>query len=107
MIPERNLESLTFREKIRDAAHLSRALIEHLEQAVEPKIQQLMGCVRVKPGAKEEDTQDVTVRSLAAAVLESERFAENLNNRLVQYATAIVNESQDILNPQRRAGGPR
>jgi hypothetical protein len=107
MIPARNIESLTLRDKIRDAAQLSRALVEHLAQAVEPKTQQLLGVMRARPASNEPELADVTVRSHVAAVLESERFAGELNDRLLAYGRSIVESASDIQAGSQRPGGRR
>lgn len=104
MATQRKIESLTYREKLRDGAHLTRELIEHFSQSLEPKIQRIKTVVRTRSQPGEDDVPDVTVRNLVATVMESERFASELCERLEEYSRAIVSESENILEPKQRPG---
>lgn len=104
MATQRKIESLTYREKLRDGAHLTRELIEHFSQSLEPKIQRIKTVVRTRSQPGEDDVADVTVRNLVSTVMESERFASELCERLEEYSRAIVSESENILEPKQRPG---
>jgi len=99
MLPYRKIETLTFRDKIRDCNTLTRELLEHLDQAVVPKIQRIKDDVRSRSQAHDDELSDVTVRNLVAVVLEGERFTSELCDRIEQYGRAIVSEAYQILNP--------
>ncbi len=98
------MDSLTYREKIRDCAHLTRELVEHLELAVVPKVDRIKNVIRVRNSPVDDDIPDVTVRNLVATLLESEDFAAGLLQRLDEYSQAIVRESEDVMNPKSRRG---
>lgn len=100
MLPYRKIETLTFRDKIRDCATLTRELAEHLDQAVIPKIHRIREDVHSRSQFRDDDIPDVTVRNLVAVVLEGEQFTAELCDRIEQYGMAIVSESIQILNPE-------
>jgi hypothetical protein len=90
------LDHLTCREKLRDAAHLTRELVEHLEQGFSPKLQELIRQLKVRPGDATESVSDTTVRNLAAAILDSERFTSQLEDRLTRYCDSIFSDVQQM-----------
>lgn len=92
----RSIQQLTFREKIRDSAQIIRELVEHLERGFLPKVGELQGKVKVRPGVVDDFVPDVTIRSLAAEVLESERFTAQVDERLGEYGASIVEEVERI-----------
>lgn len=104
MSSPRDPETLTFREKLRDCAHLTRELVEHLEQAFEPRVEQIKSTIRSRPGPGDNDVPDVTVRNLVATLLEGDDFAQRLCQRLEKFGPAILRESERILNSGHRAG---
>lgn len=96
-----NLDLLTLRDKIREAARRSHELNEHLEQAFVPKVHQLRKLTRpAEPGADAPPVTDVTVRHQAATVLESERYTTTLDDEATALFTAIVDEVGQVLNKQ-------
>ncbi|MBI1346213.1 hypothetical protein GC163_07970 [bacterium] len=99
MLPQRRIETLTFRDKIRDGATLARELMEHLDQAVIPKIQRIKEDIRSRSQLRDDDLPDVTVRNLVAVVLDGEEFTSTLCDRIEQYGRAIVSEADQILHP--------
>ncbi|MDZ4683735.1 MAG: hypothetical protein SH850_01520 [Planctomycetaceae bacterium] len=99
MAKHRPIQQLTYREKIRDATQLSRELIDHVGQSLLPRIAQLQSQLTHKPHHNDEPIEDVTIRSTAATVLDSERYADQLIRRLEELGEAIVQESNQILSP--------
>uniref|UniRef100_A0A7C2P2D1 Uncharacterized protein n=1 Tax=Schlesneria paludicola TaxID=360056 RepID=A0A7C2P2D1_9PLAN len=98
MATDRPIHQLTFREKIRDGAHLARELVEHVELSLLPRLAQLESGLTPRPGHGDDDIADVTVRNLVASALESEQYATALDARIEALGQAIVQESQRILN---------
>jgi len=96
---ERPIAQLTLREMFIDAERLTRELIEHLDQGFLPKTHELARLVRPingePPGLNE--LEDVTVRTQAATLLESEAFTEAIFQRLGQYSRAIDHSVSRIL----------
>jgi hypothetical protein len=87
----RPIEQLTLREMFTEAERLTRELIEHLDQGFLPKSHELARLVRPingePPGLN--DLEDVTVRTQAARLLESEAFTEQVYAGLDEYSRAI------------------
>lgn len=98
----RNIETLTYREKIRDFAHLSRELADHLQQAMVPRVTRLQETIEPTLASREDEVPDVTVRTLVSSLLESECFAAELCERLELYAAGIVQETSEILEPRKK-----
>lgn len=75
-----NLDQLTLRDKIREAARRAHDLIEHLEHAFVPKAHDLRKVSRPHdPRSEAPPVEDVTIRHQAAKVLESDQYTEGLN----------------------------
>lgn len=85
-------EQLPLREKFTAAEHLVRDLIEHLDHGVLPKIQHLEELVTVSNDSK--PATDLTVRTQAAALLESDEFTQQLCEKIEEFLKAI-NHSVD------------
>jgi hypothetical protein len=88
-----NLDQLTLRDKIREAARKSHDLIEHLEHAFVPKAHDLRKVTR--PHDLKSDAPpiaDVTVRHHAAMVLESDQYTDGLNEEAEALFEAIAVE---------------
>jgi len=93
-----NLNQLTLRDKIREAARRSHELNEHLEQAFVPKVHHLRKLTRPPEGETEAiPVSDTTIRTQAATVLESEAYTARLDNDVAALFTAIVDEVDQIL----------
>jgi hypothetical protein len=88
---DRPLEQLTLRELLVDAERMTRELQEHLDQAFIPKCHELSRLVRPINGEPPDirALEDVTVRTQAARILESEIFTETVFEKLSQYCQAI------------------
>src|SRR5580698_554980 len=98
MARSHNLNQLTLRDKIREAARRSHELNEHLEQAFVPKVHHLRKLTR--PPEAEADVvpvSDATVRTQAATVLESETYTARLDHDASALFAAIVEEVDLIL----------
>ena len=89
-MPETSLNEMTLRDMLADAEHLTRDLIEHLDQNFIPKAHALRKLVRPTVGSNvDEEVEDISVRVTAIRVLKSEDFSEELCDKIRQYCTAI------------------
>jgi len=88
---ERPSQQLTLREMLVDAERFARELAEHLDQAFIPKCHELSRMVRPINGEPPDvrSLEDVTVRTQAARILESEVFTETMFEKLDKYCQAI------------------
>lgn len=94
-----SIDRLTLREKLRDAAHGVRELIEHLEQGFVPKVHELRRLTRQHdPAAGATTVSDVTVRNHVTSVLEGERFTVGLNDSLEEYLNSIKKDVSDVVS---------
>ncbi|MBC8115898.1 MAG: hypothetical protein H7062_16045 [Candidatus Saccharimonas sp.] len=88
-----NLDQLTLRDKIREAARRSHDMIEHLEHAFVPKAHDLRKVSRPHdPKSEAPPIADVTIRHHAAMVLESDQYTEGLNAEAEALFEAIAVE---------------
>lgn len=97
-MPQRPLEQLTFREKIRDCTHRTRELIEHVEQNFVPRIDEILSETKPPKPGHEDELTDVSVRNLVSAVLDSHRYGSELEEQIEAYGKAIDDELAGILN---------
>lgn len=79
---------LPLRDQCRNAEHLVQRLIDHLEKGFLPKARKLKELLE-EATADEEGVEDVTIRSHAASVLESERFSAELCDEVTNYFDSI------------------
>ena len=94
-----NLNQLTLRDKIREAARRSHELSEHLEQAFVPKVHDLRKVTRPpEPNAETPPVADVTVRHQAASVLEADLYTDGLNDDTEALFEAIAAEVDKLAN---------
>ena len=97
------IENLTLREKLRDAAHSVRELIEHLEMGFVPKVHELRKlCRQHDPTSDAAPVADSTVRSHVHTVIESDRFTAGLVENLEKYLNSI---QKDVANVVSRGVG--
>jgi hypothetical protein len=82
---------MTLREMLIEAERLTRELAEHLDQAFIPNCHELARLVRPINGEPPDvrALEDVTVRTQAARILESETFTETIFEKLSEYSRAI------------------
>jgi hypothetical protein len=100
MAKDRPVQQLTYREKVRDATHLVRELIDHVGQSTLPRLAELQSQLAPRVHHAPEEVEDVTLRNSAAAVLESEHYAARLSGRMEELGEAIVLDSNKILHSQ-------
>lgn len=94
-----SVDRLTLREKLRDAAHGVRELIEHLELGFIPKVHELKRLTRQHdPADGATNVSDVTVRSHVTSVMQSERFTVGLNDSLEDYLNSIKKDVSDVVS---------
>lgn len=88
---DRPIENLTLREMFIDSERLSRELIEHLDRGFLPRTHDLARLVRPVNGEPPDidKVKDVTVRTHAASLLESEIFTEQVFEKINKYCAAI------------------
>jgi hypothetical protein len=88
---ERPIRSLSLREMLVEAERLSRELSEHLDQSFIPKCLELTRLVRPINGEPPDvrALEDVTLRTQAARILETEVFTERVFEQLLEYCQAI------------------
>jgi hypothetical protein len=88
---ERPTKTMTLREMLTEAERLTRELSEHLDQAFIPKCHELSRLVRPVNGEPPDvrALEDVTVRTQAARILETDNFTESIVAKLSELCTAI------------------
>ncbi len=88
---ERPIRSLSLREMLVEAERLSRELSEHLDQSFIPKCLELTRLVRPINGEPPDERalEDVTLRTQAARILETDTFTEKVFEQLLEYCKAI------------------
>jgi len=96
---ERPVEQLTLREVFTHGERIARELIEHLEQGFLPKVRKLQGLIGPAAGASNETVPDISVRSQAAELLESDAFTQELVARLNKFLGAMGNALERRGNP--------
>ena len=93
------IDQLTLREKLRDATHNVRELIEHLELGFVPKVHELIKlCRQHDPSSGQPAVTDVTIRNDVSAVLGSDRFTAGLNENLEKYLTSIQADLLEVIS---------
>jgi hypothetical protein len=88
---ERPVQSYSLREMLVEAERLSRELSEHLDQSFLPKCLELTRLVRPINGEPPDERalEDVTLRTQAARILETDTFTEKVFEQLLDYCKAI------------------
>jgi hypothetical protein len=88
---QRPVHSLTLREMLAEAERLTRELSEHLDPSFIPKCLELTRLVRPINGEPPDlrALEDVTLRTQAARILETETFTETVFEDLSKYCQAI------------------
>lgn len=95
----RSIESMTLRDKCREANRVIRELIDHLDQGFLPKVQELQRLSRAREQKFDpSQIRDVTIRTHAAAILEAEQYTIKLDEEAKQLFTAIAREVDHVVN---------
>ncbi len=86
-----SLDDVPLRDLCKEAERMTRELIDHLERNQIPKTRELLNLVRPdSPLAPEgQIVQDITVRTSAARLIESQDFAAELFEKVSEYFSAI------------------
>jgi len=84
---EQHLDQLPLRELIVQTEHLTRELIEHLDQSFLPRLISLDEAATLKPG--HDTAPDTVVRTKTTELLDSDRFTQQKATRLQEYLNAI------------------
>ena len=96
---ERPTGQLTLREMFVEAERLTRELIEHIDQGFLPKTHELARLIRPihgdPPGL--DVLEDVTVRTQASRLLETEAYTEEMFTRLGEFCRTIDSSVSRIL----------
>ena len=100
MAKDRPVQQLTYREKVRDATHLVRELIDHVGQSTLPRLAELQAHLAPRTHHGPDEVEDVTIRNSAGVVLDSEKYAAQLSARMDELGQAIVLDSNKILHSQ-------
>lgn len=91
---DRPAADLTLREMFIEAEHTLRELIEHLEQNFLPRNQELRS---LSVPSRLDEVRDVTVRTAASTLLESQRFSDQLHRRLTELTRAINEQASAMV----------
>lgn len=100
---ERPVEQLTVRELFTEAERLTRELVDHLENGFSPKTHNLLRLVRPPKDPHHDDgpfVEDGVIRTHAAQILESERFTEQLYDKLLRHCQEIDRKVTTIVTGQ-------
>lgn len=103
MAKDRPIAQMTYREKIRDATHLARELIDHVGQSMLPRLAELQSQLKPRTHHKErdkdrgEEIEDLTIRNSATTVMESNHYTQQLSARMEELGQAIVAESNKVV----------
>jgi hypothetical protein len=96
---DRPLEQITVREMFTEAERLTRELSDHLENGFLPKVHNLLRLVRPNPQHVDVvNVEDRVIRTHASVVLESERFTEQLYDRLQRFCEGIDQKVERIVS---------
>ena len=95
---ERPIEQQTLREMLTNSERLARELIEHLEQGFLPKVQRLNELLHVPEDAEGGMVRDVTIRTQATTVLETDQFSQEMIEKMEQYLAALDNAITKHIN---------
>ena len=95
----RSIESLTLRDKCREANCVLRELADHLEQGFLPKVKSLRKLARSQAeGFDPSLVRDVTIRTHASALLEAEQYTARLDEESKQLFVAIATEVEQLVS---------
>jgi hypothetical protein len=89
------VDRLTLREKVVEGERLARELMDHMGQGFHPKLSELVRMVS-PTDLDAPPTADITVRTQAMRVLDSEQFTNQLEEEAEKFFTAIAIETEKI-----------
>ena len=93
----RPLESLTLREKFIEAEKVARELADHLERGFIPKAHEVRRLAqRANQPDQQDEVKDVTIRSSAKRLIQSDDYTRQLCRRAEQLLSGIDTEVQSI-----------
>lgn len=93
-----DLSRMTLRDKLTEAERLIRELSHHLEHGFIPKSRELYRMVRkYQPDDTENQVTDRTVREHASELISSERFTEQVYEKISRYLVSIDGEISRII----------
>lgn len=92
------LENMTLRNKVNEAERLLRELIHHVEHGYIPKAHLLRRTARKGNDPKEQsDVTDMTIRSAADKVIQSDDFSQQLSQQLADFIASIETDVNRII----------
>ena len=98
---ERPIESLTPREKFSEASRSIRELLEHLEQAVLPKVQDFRRNTRWEENDPSQVT-DLTIRKLAEELIRRDDYTRQVGSRLTPILESLAKDLKNITEVGQR-----
>lgn len=94
---ERSPDNLTLREKLIEAERLVRELTDHLERGFVPKAHLTRRTARrANEPENQDEVKDVTIRSSAEELLQSDEYSRQLCERNIRFLAAIEHDVQSI-----------
>ena len=89
----RPLDDLTLRDKCREAQRIVREMIDHLDQALLPKVKNLRKLARAREaGYDPASVRDVTIRAQAASLLDAAQYLIKLDDESKLFLNALATE---------------
>lgn len=91
-----SIESMTLREKLSEADRLLREMLEHLENGFIPQARTL-GRQLQDHGDDSAALSDLSVRQQAAELIDSNRYSENLHEKISRLLASIDQDVTETL----------
>ena len=95
-----SLDNIPLRDLCKEAERLTRELIDHIERNLLPRTRELHDLVRpespLAPTGRR--VEDITVRSSASTLFESQEFTAQLYSKVTRYFAAIDRSIAEISN---------
>lgn len=93
-----SINSLTLRDKVREAIQTTRDLADHIQNSFLPKAENLTRVSSLEALATNSAlVSDLTVRNHVAAVLEADQYTDRLDDRGEQLFVGILSEVEEIV----------
>ncbi|QDT65566.1 hypothetical protein [Calycomorphotria hydatis] len=87
---------MTLREQVTDAIRLNLELIDHIEHAFTPKVQEMRRLSRDEYSDPEKGVSDKAIRNSSATVLESDYYTRKLYDKLKALTDSISDSLTEI-----------